>query len=150
MNKLRLRTRAARLALHGLVVNSFEVRALPVDELYCPVRPVPAFADEVARSIEREGLANPVIVIRGPREDLVAEMQATGADGNALPDTPVVNCVFGGTNRVAAARALGYTHIDCLLLPSFGLGIRVQELQRNSYSKNKPTGSVGTTAESAP
>ena len=120
---------------------------MALDALYCPVRDVPAFADELAASIEREGLANPVIVIRGPREDLVAEMRATGTDGKHLPDTPVVNCVYGGTNRVAAARKLGYSHIDCLLLPTFALGERVQEMQRDSYARSSPTTAVGRPAE---
>ena len=57
----------------------------------------------------------------------------------ATPAEQSNNVVFGGTNRVTAARKLGYTHIDCVLLPTFELGMRVQDIQRESYN--------GTTAE---
>jgi hypothetical protein len=116
---------------------------MPIDELHCPVRDVPVFAAEVAESIARDGLANPVIVVRGPREDLATELTATGGTGEQLPKTPVVNCVYGGTNRVTAAKSLGHTHVDCVLLPNFSLGRQLQDLQRNSYSDGTETESVG-------
>ena len=136
MPKLRIRSRVSRLRFPGLVYDSFEIRSMPLNELHCPVRDVPVFAEELAQSIQAEGLANPVIVVRGPREDLVRELVATGGTGN-LPETPVVNVVYGGTNRISAARLLDYTHIDCVLLPSFHLGGRLQTLQRNDDA-NKP------------
>ena len=124
------------MRIPALVIDSFEIRCLALTELYCPVRDVPAFAQEVMRSIETDGLANPVIGVRGPREDLVSQMESVGNDAH-LPDYPVVNCVFGGTNRVTAARELGYTHIDCILLPTFEMGMRLQTLQRGSYNGSK-------------
>ena len=138
MTKLHLASRASRLRFPGVGVNTFEVRLMPLDDLHCPVRDVPTFADGVAESIKQQGLANPVIVVRGPREDLMRELRETSAHPR-LPNKPVVNVVFGGTNRVTAARKLGYTHIDCVLLPTFELGMRVQDIQRESYN--------GTTAE---
>lgn len=143
MSKLRLHSRASRLAAAGLAQSSFEIRCMPVSDLHCPVRDVPAFADQVAASIAREGLANPIIVVRGPREDLAAELDAMGGTGSQLPDTPVVNCVYGGTNRITAAKSLGHTHVDCVLLPNFMLGRQLQDLQRNSYSDGTATESVG-------
>jgi hypothetical protein len=116
---------------------------MPIEDLYCPVRDVPIFAEEVAKSIVRVGLANPVIIVRGPRDDLVAQIKERGGSGDNLPDTPVVNCVFGGTNRITAARRLNYTHIDCVLMPDFTLGGLLQDLQRASYNATKAT-SVGT------
>lgn len=110
---------------------------MPLYSLHCPVRDVPEFADKVAQSITASGLANPVIVIRGPREDLVRQLKQLGSTGEHLPDEPVINCVYGGTNRVSAARNLGYTHIDCILLPDFLLGSRLQDLQRGSYNAGK-------------
>ena len=105
---------------------------MPLDALHCPVRDVPTFAEGVAKSIKQQGLANPVIVVRGPREDLMRELSETTLNPR-LPDQPVVNIVYGGTNRVSAARQLGYTHVDCVLLPTFELAMRVQDLQRESY-----------------
>jgi hypothetical protein len=125
------------------VIDSFEIRSMPIDELHSPVRDVPAFADEVSESIAANGLANPVIVIRGPREDLIRELAKMTNVKGSLPETPVVNCVYGGTNRISAAKALGYTHIDCILLPTFALGTRLQELQRRSYQSGAETKAVG-------
>lgn len=143
MSKLRLRNRASYLSAPGLLVSAFEIRCMPLDDLHCPVRDVPAFAEEVATSIEREGLANPVIVVRGPRVDVVAEMESRGGKPSMLPDTPVINLVMGGTNRVTAAKQLGYTAIDCVLLPTVSLALKLQDLQRGSYSATEAK-SVGT------
>ena len=144
MFKLRIRSRASRLRFLGVGISTFEVRAMRLDDLICPVDTVPVFADDVMKSIEQEGLANPVIVVRGPREDLLAELQRSNGSTSMLADRPVLNVVFGGTNRVAAAKKLDYTHIDCVLLPSFELALRVQEMQRGGY--NGTTASeVGTT-----
>lgn len=143
MTRLRINSGASRLRIPGLVIDSFEIRSMPIDELHSPVRDVPAFADEVSESIAANGLANPVIVIRGPREDLIRELAKMTNVKGSLPETPVVNCVYGGTNRISAAKALGYTHIDCILLPTFALGTRLQELQRRSYQSGAETKAVG-------
>ncbi len=134
--RLRLAQRVSRMRVKGLFVDSFEIRNLALDDLHCPVRDVPVFADKVGASIAEQGLANPVIVVRGPREDLADELTRRGGSGNGLPSTPVVNCVYGGTNRVSAARELGYTHIDCILLPTFALGIKLQNLQRGAFRES--------------
>lgn len=137
MTKLHINKRVSRLAIPSIKITSFEVRCMDIDELHMPVRDVPDFVSEIAQSIKDRGLDNPVIVVRGPREDLVAEILAIGGRADTMPDKPVVNCVFGGTNRVTAAKRLGYTHIDCILLPSFILAIRLQEIQRNQYNATK-------------
>jgi len=137
MPSLHLNKLVSRLAIRGLAVTSFEVRCLLMAELHMPVRDVPVFADEVAGSIEERGLDNPVIVVRGPREDLIKEIVECGGNADAMPDLPVVNCVFGGTNRVTAARKLGYDRIDCVLLPTFELATKLQMIQRMSYDATK-------------
>lgn len=121
----------------GIGVHTFEVRCMPIADLDFFVRDVPVFAEEIARSIDDTGLANPVIVVRGPHEDLRLELERIGAVASRLPDKPVVNVVCGGRNRVSAAELLDYTHIDCVLLPTFELAMRLQEQQRNSYSATR-------------
>lgn len=144
MSKLRVSNLASHLRFPGVGVHTFEVRSMALDDLFCPVRDVPTFADGVAKSIEQQGLMNPVIVVRGPREDLAREIDYVNQDQpNTLPDLPVCNVVYGGTNRIAAARALGYTHIDCVLLPTFELAMRVQDQQREGYNGTTAT-AVGT------
>jgi hypothetical protein len=147
MSKLRLNSGVSYVRIPSLVVDRFEVRSMPLNDLFCPVRDVPVFAEELAHSISDSGLANPVIVVRGPYEDLYRELRGTSERDKQLqlPDKPVVNCVYGGTNRISAARSLGYTHIDCVLVPTFALGFRLQELQRNAYT-NGSSAQIGQQA----
>lgn len=133
--KLRLAKRVSRLSYPGIVVADFEVRALAIEDLLCPVRPVPAFADGVKGSLEEEGLRHPVIVVRMPREDLIAYYESRGMTARYVPDRPWINCVCGGTNRVHAAKELGYTHVDCLLVPDFDVALRIQAQQRSTYER---------------
>lgn len=140
---LRIRNRASRLRVNGLAINTFEIRTMAINDLDLMVRDVPMFAEEVAKSIEVGGLANPVIVVRGPREDLTREIVAVGGKGKSFPDKGVLNMVCGGRNRISAAQLLGYTHIDCVLLPTFKLALQLQELQRESYNATKAS-TVGT------
>lgn len=144
MPKLHIKSRASRLRIPALVVDSYEIRCMAIEDLVLPVRDVPVFVDELAESIEQHGLANPVIVVRGPKEDLVRELEGYGSKStSSMPDRPVLNCVFGGTNRVVAAKKLGYTHIDCIILPTFALGEKLQHLQRESYRSGAETTPVG-------
>jgi hypothetical protein len=153
MKKLHMRSRASFVQYAGVVIDRFPVKAMPLDDLYCPVRPVQSFVDEVRESIGDTGLLNPVIVVRKPREDIVDYFKETkgglksGSDSGSIipvgfPDGPVVNMVWGGTNRVYAVRELGYTHIDCVLVPDFALAYLVQERQRNSYVDARKLGTA--------
>jgi len=57
-----------------------------------------------------------------------------------LPDTPVINAIWGGSNRLAAVKALGYTHVDCVLIPDFQTAMEIQKVQRDSYRELKKEG----------
>ena len=84
---------------------------------------------------------NPLIVVRTPREDLVlhyrdkhkAISETLYKLEKSLPDTPVINTIWGGSNRLDAVKQLGYTHVDCVLIPDFFTAMRVQTEQRNAY-----------------
>jgi len=146
VTKLRINSRASRIKLAGLVMDTFEVRNLPLTELHCPVREVPTFADRLAVSIKESGLYNPIIIVRTTLEELRDYYGERGYDLRHLPKSDPVNCVWGGTNRIAAARELGYTSIDCVLIPDFYMAMRLQELQRNAYDKAESRAD-GTTSE---
>ena len=112
---------------------------MSVDDLWQPVRTVPVFVDEVRNSIGEAGLMNPLIVVRTPREDVVRHYRdkhkaISGTLPKSLPDTPVINTIWGGSNRLDAVKQLGYTHVDCVLIPDFFTAMRVQTEQRNAYN----------------
>lgn len=137
--KLHLSKRVSRVRYSGVVLVDFEVCSLPLDELWCPVSTVPAFVTELSASVSAHGLYNPIVVVRGPREDIIRDY---GIRPRGLPESPVVNVVWGGTNRIAAIRSLGYSHADCVLVPNFALASQVQEAQRKNYSKRKKNGTA--------
>jgi hypothetical protein len=134
MTKLRLKSRAGRLRYPGVAIHTFEVRNMPMHKLHCSVLDVPAFAEDVAESIKEHGLANPIIVVRAPREDMVLELTSLNGVEPRLPEGEVLNVVYGGTNRFTAARLLGHTYVDCVLLPTFRLALQVQDQQRETYN----------------
>ena len=133
------------MAFSDVVITSFEVRTMPVDSLWAPVSPVPLFAEEIKESIEAKGLMNPIIVVRLPREDIEHHFKQMKHARKKLPklaapDIPVVNVIWGGTNRLAAVKELGYTHVDCVLIPDFHTAILIQDRQRSFYKESKSDG----------
>jgi hypothetical protein len=144
MSPLRIESKASRLSYSDVVITSFEVRSMPVASLWAPVSTVPIFMEEVKDSIEAHGLLNPLIVVRLPREDIlsyfeaVKKVQVTGKNRNAnIPDSPVVNAIWGGSNRLSAVKQLGYTHVDCVLIPDFQTAMQVQVCQRATYASGE-------------
>ena len=129
------------MAYSGVTITSFPVRQLPVDDLWQSVDIVPAFMDEIKKSLLNKGLMNPIIVVRLPREDVTEYFAKTRRslnisglrDFSTLPYTPIANVVWGGTNRVEAVRQLGFTHIDCVIIPDFETASKIQDTQRSSY-----------------
>ena len=141
VKRLHINNHASRMAYSGVKITSFPVRQLPVADLWQSVDIVPAFMGEIKKSLLNKGLINPIIVVRMPRED-VTEYFATNRgtlnvkglrDFSTLPYTPIANVVWGGTNRVEAVRELGFTHIDCVIIPDFETASRIQDTQRSSY-----------------
>ena len=138
---LRINSRAAKVRYHDVVVDRFEVRTLPIEDLWQTVPAVPAFADEIQTSISTFGLVNPIIIVRLPLEDVTAHFKQKGYTKknivNALPDRPVLNVIWGGGNRVEVIRRMGYTHVDCVILHDFALATEVQNRQRATYREIK-------------
>ena len=112
---------------------------MPVEDLWPPVSVVPVFVDEVRESIKEKGLMNPIIVVRLPKEDIDKHFEQMNFGRKravtSLPDSPVINVIWGGSNRLEAVKQLGYTHVDCVLIPDFFAAMEVQNLQRNTYKK---------------
>jgi len=127
---------------------------MPIESLWAPVCTVPIFTEEVKGSIADAGLMNPLIVVRLPREDALryfshrrGERWIVPPQWDEAPDKPILNTIWGGSNRLAAIKELGYTHVDCVLIPSFQAATAVQEQQRASYKQMKG-GEDGTAGQS--
>jgi|TARA_R100001530_G_scaffold120868_1_gene88195 hypothetical protein len=124
---------ASKVRYPYIMLNTFEVRSIPLDRLFCPCATVNAFVERLAESFEKDGLLNPVIVVRLSVEDFLARK---GAKGKAkllkrIPaDWQTINVVWGGNNRVEAARILGFDEIDCVMMPNFDVAMQVQDNHR--------------------
>jgi len=149
---MRIKSGASRLRFKNVVIDSFEVRTMSFDDLYSPVRAVPAFAEKVQESLADGGMENPIIVVRGPREDFLRYLREgtfRPSDKNPPPNIPeqdVLNVVWGGTNRILALKNLGYDAADCLIVPDFYTGSKLQGEQRAAYERQRrgQSGAAGT------
>ena len=98
----------------------------------------PKFYTGVYDSIKKDGLENPIIVVKTDREGLEGRKQKHKNSMKELPDAPPHGfeeyyVIWGGSNRVAILKELRYTHVDCIILNSFDVAYRIQAKQRNSY-----------------
>lgn len=98
---------------------------LPLDIMFLPVPIGVVYAgkkpilNDVIISIQNEGMANPVQIVKTTAKDLrnqKAWYKHNMVDiPEALADTDIMYAVWGGCNRVEAGRRLGYTMIDCVV-----------------------------------
>ena len=136
--KLRLNSFASLIRYPGIIVSSFEIRSILLDDLFCPCGVVPGFTEELVKSVKKDGLKNPVIVVRLSTEDYLSHCKEHGLSIKRVPtDRATLNVVWGGNNRVETARILGFDAIDCVMMPNFDLAMDVQGIHRTDYSKHK-------------
>jgi len=136
--KLRINSFASSIRYPDIIVSSFEVRSIPLDDLFCPCNIVPGFTEELVKSVRKDGLKNPVIVVRLSTEDYLSHCRTNKLARSKVPtDRTTLNVVWGGNNRVETARILGYDAIDCVMMPNFDLAMEVQGIHSNKYSEQK-------------
>ena len=137
-NSLRLSSLVSKVRYPGVVIDSFNVRSIPLEDLFCPAKVVPGFVEELATSFKKDGLKNPVIVVRLSVEDFIASRapEARAKYKERIPKgLQTINVVWGGNNRVEAARILGFKEIDCVMIPDFDTAMKVQDNHREHWSQ---------------
>ena len=133
--KLRLSSFVSKVSYGGITLTSFEIRSLPIKDLFCPCDTVPGYSAQISKSIKKNGLYNPIIVVRVPTEDYLAHCKENNFRTSNIPDRPALNVVWGGNNRVEAAKNLGFDAIDCVMMPTFELAMKVQSIHRKNYPR---------------
>ena len=132
----------------NIVINGekFEVKPLPVNECWPSVpradihRNIP-FYGPVKESIKKEGMRFPIMVYHSTRLELIEQKKKWGDRIEPLPFyvTDTANhhkklyVVWGGSNRWHVANELGYTHIDCAIMPSYDKAYGLQKNFRIPY-----------------
>ena len=131
-----------------IIINDekFEVKSLPLNECWPSVpradihRNVP-FYQPVKESIQKEGMHFPIMVYHATRWEIIEQKKIWQKHIEPLPfdKTDITNhhkkiyVIWGGSNRWHVAKELGYTHIDCALMPSFDKAYGLQKNFRMPY-----------------
>ena len=137
--KLRVNSFVSRISYPGIQLSAFPIKTISLDDLLTPCRTIRGFTEEVLKSVKKEGLIDPVIVVRVSTEDWFSYAKSNNfaKHKDRVGDRQTLNVVWGGNNRVEMARILGYDAIDCVMLPNFQLASEVQSIQRKRYTKKK-------------
>ena len=131
--------------------NHFPIKVLAVDEIWqsvpsvdeLPHRPGKQFKKKLIEDIRRDGMHFPIMVVHTTHEQLLAAKQKWGKKLNSLPfwhndrnpQSKKIWSVWGGSQRLDVAKILGFTHIDCTVIPTIGRAISLQKHMRKPFEK---------------
>ena len=138
----------------GYVVNTFLI-----EDLYCSSLPVLKlknniknevvdFKNKLTNSLKTKGMQFPIIVVKASYKTLsdwmYAKLNESISGKISMTKFPFTKqesqstqkflwSVWGGSQRVYAAKKLGYTHIDGIILPTIESTFEQQEKMRKPY-----------------
>ena len=104
------------------------------------------FYEPIKASILKNGMHYPIMVVKATRREILDQKAIWG---DKILDPPfwmaedmnvIQPVVWGGSNRLYIARELGYTHIDCAIMPSFNEAHRLQKTMREPFAQHYPMG----------
>lgn len=126
----------------------YHVECLPIAELWASVPKAEKlhnkpFYHTVMNDIAADGLIFPLLCVHATRAEMI---KAKERYKKSLCDLPFDMrnpgdieekhyVIWGGSNRVRAAEELGYTHIDCAMIPSLTIAHRLQKDMRAPFKK---------------
>lgn len=128
----------------------YPIEVLPIDSIWQSVPPVdflPAdnrpFKKNLVNDIRRDGMHFPIMVVKTSHKQLLEAKDMWRDKINILPfwhndrnpQSKYQWSVWGGSQRIDAAKILGYTHIDCAVLPSIAKAITHQKEMRTPFRK---------------
>lgn len=104
------------------------------------------FYEPVKKDIAKNGMKWPIMVVKSTREQLCYQKAKWQNKISPLPfwmagvdDMQIIQpTVWGGSNRLYIARELGYTHIDCAIIPTFDIAHLLQKTMRESHPQYYP------------
>lgn len=124
--------------------NMMPIIELAINQLWASVPIAPEFKgkefyEPIKEDITQNGLHFPLLVVRAKFWQLIDVWARNKDEMNPLPvgynnNDPIL-VVWGGSNRLAIARELGYDNIDCVVFENgdFQKAWASQTLHRNPY-----------------
>jgi len=149
MEKNSLTQKILKSQLHGQKLwGRYEIRLLPIQDIWISVpqtvklRGKPFF-EKLTLSIQEEGLHFPLLVSNPTRTELKRKKKQYKERMMPLPDwqdgrddETRLWVVWGGSQRIRVAKNLGYTQIDCAIIPTLDEARGLQSKMRNPYQGN--------------
>ena len=97
------------------------------------------FYDRILEDIQKNGLKFPLLVVHSTKREVQQQKKIYTNQLNDLPFWHTDNLdemmytVWGGSNRLAIAKQLGYHTVDCVILTDFKKARSMQKLHRAPY-----------------
>lgn len=129
--------------------NHFDIIELNVNDIWQSVPAVDVlvginnlpFKMNLINDIKRDGMYFPIMVVKTSHKTLLQAKEKFGNKINTLPfwhndrnpQSKYQWSVWGGSQRLDVAKKLGYTHIDCAILPSIARAISLQQHMRKPF-----------------
>jgi hypothetical protein len=127
--------------------NKYPVKVLPIADLWASVPQVETlrnkpFHENLRNDIEKDGLHFPLLTIHVTYNEMWLQKKKWKGKICELPFTLTeenkedkMYVVWGGSQRVRVAQELGYTHIDCAMIPQIHIAHRLQKFMRAPFKK---------------
>jgi hypothetical protein len=128
---------------------NYPIIVLPIDEIWQSVKSVDTlptvkrkpFKKNLIEDIKRDGMHFPIMVVHTTHRDLLEVKEEYEERINNLPfwhndrnpQSKKLWSVWGGSQRLDVAKRLGYTHIECAVLPDIKKAISHQKDMRAPY-----------------
>jgi hypothetical protein len=132
----------------GKLWNQYPVRVFPIRDIFISVPKTETlrgkpFYKLLLEDIERDGLHFPLLVSNPTRTELRKKKKQYKKRMSDLPewtdglDENVQRqwTVWGGSQRIRVAKDLGYTHIDCAIIPTLDEARTLQGKMRAPFQK---------------
>ena len=143
----------------GDTYDDYVVKTFLIEDLYCSSIPVLKlkndirnetvdFKNKLIDSLKTKGMQFPIIVVKASYKTLsdwmYQKLNESISNTTSMPRFPFTKkesqstkkflwSVWGGSQRVYAAKKLGYTHIDGIILPTIESTFEQQEKMRKPY-----------------
>ena len=130
---------------NGVLWNKYQVKVLPIKDIWISVPKTEvlrgkSFFKNLTEDIKKNGLFFPLLVaaptrgeVKKKKKQFKERMMPLPNWEDGLPDTTKLWVVWGGSQRIRAAADMGYTHIDCAIIPSLDEARTLQGKMRKPY-----------------